>query len=59
MADSKQEAKRHDDRLPGRQTYVPPTLKEFGLVGALTQGGAGSVAEKGMGGPMGNPMRRV
>ena len=59
MADKKQESPLQDERSVHRVAYAPPTLKEFGAVGALTQGGAGSVAEMGMGmGMGGNPMRR-
>jgi hypothetical protein len=40
--------KKSDKQLLGRETYTVPKLTEFGHVGALTQGGAGSTPESGM-----------
>jgi len=41
-----------------RHTYMPPALKEFGPVSALTQSGSGTAVEKTMmkGGCSPNPM---
>ena len=47
-----------EERPVGRCLYVPPALKEFGPVGALTQSGSGNAVEMTMmkGGCSGNPM---
>ena len=45
MIDSKQATGPRNKRVPGRVAYATPTLKEFGPVAALTQGGNGSVSE--------------
>jgi hypothetical protein len=45
VTDSKHKGKSRNDRPLARLAYAPPTLKEFGPVAALTQGGNGSVSE--------------
>ena len=41
MVDIKKIAEQRDERPAGpRDAYTPPELKEFGPVGALTQGGS-------------------
>ena len=50
--------KNHDAyHKTGRKPYIPPRLREFGPVGALTQGGTGLSSEAGPSG-MGMAMAR-
>jgi hypothetical protein len=44
----KQQAWQRKARSDARDAYLPPKLKTFGPVGALTQGGSGDMAEMGM-----------
>jgi len=44
----KQQAWQRKTRADARDTYLPPKLKTFGPVGALTQGGSAGMAEMGM-----------
>jgi len=52
----KQQAWQRKTRADARDAYLPPKLKIFGPVGALTQGGTVGPAEMGMGIGMGMDM---
>ena len=52
----KQQAWQRNTRADARDAYLPPKLKIFGPVGALTQGGSVGPAEMGMGVGMGMGM---
>ena len=47
MAEFDDKAQTPPQRPTGRRVYVPPSLRKFGSVGALTQSGSGMVAEMG------------
>ena len=47
MSGMSSKLKKDADRKPDRKPYTPPRLREFGPVGALTQGGTGLSSEAG------------
>jgi hypothetical protein len=58
VVDIGQKIQHRDKRSVERATYEAPTLKEFGPVGTLTQGGTGAVIENNPMCGMGSPGRR-
>lgn len=50
MTDTKQTNVQGEKQADSRSLYVPPALKEFGPVGALTQAGSMGAPEPGPGG---------